>query len=141
VFDRKINQLLEHLYWIQNTQITLKNQKKNMYFKKFNQYMLNYVIIYDLVLLFVIPVTLLFFFVQKNPRNKFLLPNVSFLLSKCHSCYLVQFQSIVIYLNYMMLIYYKKKYWVWLCWITISLFMITQSNSIFFFIIDEHHII
>jgi hypothetical protein len=26
-------------------------------------------------------------------RNKFLLPNVSFLLSKCHSCYLVQTAS------------------------------------------------
>ena len=41
-----------------------------MYFKKFNQYMLTYVIIYDLVVLFDIPVTLLFFFVQKNPKRK-----------------------------------------------------------------------
>ena len=41
-----------------------------MYFKKFNQYMLTYVIIlYDLVVLFVIPVTLLFLFVQKNPKR------------------------------------------------------------------------
>ena len=40
-----------------------------MYFKKFNQYMLACVIIYDLVVLFVIPVTLLFFFVQKNPKR------------------------------------------------------------------------
>ena len=40
-----------------------------MYFKKFNQYMLTYVIIYDLVVVFVIPVTLLFFFVQKNQKG------------------------------------------------------------------------
>ena len=47
----------------------IKESEKNMYFKKFNQYMLTYVIIYDLVVLFVIPVTLLFFFVQKNPKR------------------------------------------------------------------------
>jgi hypothetical protein len=33
----------------------IKESEKNMYFKKFNQYMLTYVIIYDLVVLFVIP--------------------------------------------------------------------------------------
>jgi hypothetical protein len=47
----------------------IKESEKNMYFKKFNQYMLTYVIIYDLVVLFVIPVTLLFFFAQKNPKR------------------------------------------------------------------------
>jgi hypothetical protein len=47
----------------------IKESEQNMYFNKFNQYMLTYVIIYDLVLLFVIPVTLLFFFVQKNPKR------------------------------------------------------------------------
>ena len=46
-----------------------EESEKNMYFKKFNQYILTYVIIYDLVVLFVIPVTLLFFFVQKNPKR------------------------------------------------------------------------
>jgi hypothetical protein len=47
----------------------IKESEKNMCFKKFNQYMLTYVIIYGLVVLFVIPVTLLFFFVQKNPKR------------------------------------------------------------------------
>jgi hypothetical protein len=47
----------------------IKESEKNMYFKKFNQYMLTYVIIYDLVVSFVIPVTLLFFFVQKNLKR------------------------------------------------------------------------
>ena len=40
---------------------------------------------------------------KQIPVTKCVIPVI-----KCHSCYLVQFQSTVIYLNYMMLIYYKK---------------------------------
>ena len=47
----------------------IKESEKNMYFKQFNQYMLTYVIIYDLVILFVIPVTLLFVFVQTKKQK------------------------------------------------------------------------
>ena len=47
----------------------IKESEKNMYFKQFKQYMLTYVIIYDLVILFVIPVTLLFVFVQKKSKK------------------------------------------------------------------------
>jgi len=45
------------------------------------------------------------------PVTKCVIPviEVSFLLPSSIS-------SIVIYLNYMMLIYYKKKYWGWLCY-------------------------
>jgi hypothetical protein len=55
----------------------IPESEKNMYFKQFNQYMLIYVMIYDLVILFVIPVTLLFFFVQKKSKKITLRKNVS----------------------------------------------------------------
>ena len=65
----------------------INESEQNMYFKQFNHYMLTYVIIYDLVILFVIPVTLLFFFVQKTSKKITPRTNVSILSNTKNTYY------------------------------------------------------